>query len=412
VAVVGAGPVGLTVAWALARAGVDVTVLEADGDIHRDWRASTFHPPTLELLEGLGVVEEMLARGLVAPTVQYRDRSEGLIAQFDCAALAAETRYPFRLQLEQYKYADILFRQLTGAKVRFNHRVVGLEQDDEGVRITVRTPGGVDVVSARYLVGADGANSTVRQLLGLDFSGWTYDQRFLLISTDLPFDEMLPGISRVNYIADPQEFVMLLRIPDIWRVLVPVPPDRSDEEVVRPAALRRVLERIAPEADPSRLNVFRHQLYRVHQRVAERLRVGRVLLAGDAGHVNSPMGGFGLNSGIHDALDLAPRLVRLLGGAYGWAVAHGIDAEAGELDTYDENRRRVALDHVRAMSHRNTSWLTESDPELRAKGIAEMRRMAADPGAVRKWLRDSSMITSVREQEIGGVPRSLTGPAG
>ncbi|HZE33536.1 MAG TPA: FAD-dependent oxidoreductase, partial [Actinoallomurus sp.] len=232
ITVVGAGPVGLTMAYLLARNGIEVQVLEAGDEPSTEWRASTFHPPTLELYESVGVAEEMLAAGLVARHYQVRDRQAGLVAEFDLDVLREDTRYPFRLQYEQYKLARLLRERLAAAPnatIHFGHEFLGLTQDSAAVTATVRTPTGVREVTVPYLLGADGAGSAVRTQLGVEFTGLTYMDRYLLLSTTFPFEEHLPGIRLVNYIADPEEHMMLLRIPDVWRVLFSV--QAGDEDI-------------------------------------------------------------------------------------------------------------------------------------------------------------------------------------
>lgn len=392
ITVVGAGPVGLTMAHLLARNGIEVQVLEASDEPSTEWRASTFHPPTLELYESVGVAEEMLAAGLVARHYQVRDRKAGLVAEFDLDVLRDDTPYPFRLQYEQYKLVRLLRDRLAAAPnatIHFGHEFLDLAQGTAGVTVTVHTPAGVREVTVPYLLGADGAGSAVRARLGIEFTGLTYVDRYLLLSTTFPFEAHLPGIRLVNYIADPDEHMMLLRIPDVWRVLFSVRSGDEGVAMTEPEGQRR-LRRVVASDEP--FPILQRQLYQIHQRVAGTFRVGRVLLLGDAAHVNSPFGGMGLNSGVHDAFDLGARLPR--------ALADPASAEA-ELTTYATARRRVATDHVRAQTHRNTRSLAERDPVERKRNQARLAAVAADPERARAWLLDAAMITAVRAQRIG-----------
>lgn len=377
VIVAGAGPVGLTAALVLGRAGRRVLVLEADPVPATQWRASTFHPPTLELAEELGLVDAMLAQGLVAPTYQLRDRSGGVIAEFDFSTLADVTRYPYRLQLEQYKYVRILLDALSAepaVDVRYAQRVTGI--DVTGAGVEVATHDGVH--AGTHLVGADGARSTVRDSLGVEFEGTTYEHRYLLLGIDAPLEEYFPGIAHVNYVSDPVEHLMLLRIPDCWRVMFEVtggPPD----DVVRTDEFVR--SRMTALLDPHPLpDVLSRQVYRVHQRVAKEFRRGPVVLVGDAAHVNSPIGGMGLNSGIHDAYTLGRALT-----------------DARTLDDWAARRRAVALSDIRRITHRNTRDLSMTDGDAR---MAELRAISRDPARSRRWMLEASMIASARAQNL------------
>ncbi|MET7399293.1 NAD(P)/FAD-dependent oxidoreductase [Dactylosporangium sp. NPDC005572] len=375
VIVAGAGPVGLTAALTLHRAGVPVVVLEAGPQLATESRASTFHPPSLEMLADLGVIEPMLAQGLASPTFQYRARGGGIIAELDLGLLAGDTRYPFRLQLEQSKFTRIALPSLPAGTVRFGQAVAlgGVTQDATGV--TVRTESG-DEFRGDWLIGADGANSAVRRTLyGASFDGITYPERFLVGSADEDLTTLLPGIAAVNYLFDPAEWLVLLRTPDHWRVLLPTPPDTPDA-----AELSRLPARLLGVADPGRpWRVAHTTLYRVHQRIAASFRQGRVLLAGDAAHINNPLGGMGMNSGIHDAVLLAR------------AVAAGDDAR---LTAVADARRIVARDHVQASTHRNWEKLRSGGASAYAD---ELRALAADPVASRTYLLRSSMIAALRE---------------
>jgi 3-(3-hydroxy-phenyl)propionate hydroxylase len=401
IVVVGAGPVGLVAATALSDQGLPVTVVEASPVPQTDWRASTFHAATLEVLERIGVVPDMLRMGLPVPRFQYRDRTEGLIAEFDFGLIADETRYPFRLQLNQQHLVALLFERLrgrTGVTLRFGTRVTGVEQPTGNpagpVSVLLSGPDGDERLPASFVLGADGPSSTVRRSLGIVFDGMTYPRRFLITSVAEQIDELIPGVAPVAYVSDPREWLFLLRTPESWRVVMPLEEDADDAEVRRPDSVRARLDRVAKA--PGGFHLVDTQVYRVHQRVAAEFRRGRVLLAGDAAHINSPLGGMGLNSGIHDAIDLGIRLGRA------WdAPAAGIDAE---LAAYAQRRRRVALDFVGADTHRNTVMMQERDDAVRRANQDDLRATAADPDRARQWLMRASLVAAVRSHGIGTPP--------
>ena len=386
VVVVGAGPVGLTAALALARRNIPVTLLTAEKEPVKELRGSTFHPPTLDLLDEFGVVNRMIETGLQAPTWQFRDRETGPVATFDLSLLAEDTNHPYRVQCEQWKLMRFLeeeLRKVPGVDIRFGHEAIKVEQDDTSATVLANTDTREQAVTGRYVVAADGAHSTVRQSLAIEFEGFTYPESFLIASTDFPFENTLTGIAYVNYIADPFEWLVLLRVPGLWRVLVPAPENADRAFLLSDESLQGVLQRVVQRAEP--YAIAHRSLYHVHQRVAKDFRRGRVFLAGDAAHINNPLGGMGMNGGIQDAFNLVEKLAEV------WA-----GADDRMLDRYTRQRRTVAIEAVQQQTHRNQQIISERDPAVRKRSLDELRRIAADKSSAREYMLRSSMIASMR----------------
>jgi 3-(3-hydroxy-phenyl)propionate hydroxylase len=386
VIVVGAGPVGLTAALALHRRGVETLVLAAEPELVMELRGSTFHPPTLDLLDEFGVVPRMIETGLKAPTWQFRDRETGPVATFDLSLLAGETNHPYRVQCEQWKLMSFLEEKLRqeGVEIHFGHEVTSVRQDNDSVTVKAITTDGPVEIKGRYLIGADGARSAVRHSIGIEFNGFTYAELFWIASTDFPFEKTLTDIAFVNYIADPLEWLVLLKVPGLWRVLVPAPEHSDKEKLLSDEHMQNMLQRVVPRPEP--YNIAHRSIYHVHQRVASSFRRGRVLLAGDAAHVNNPLGGMGMNGGIQDAFNLADKLKAILDGA-----------NDNLLDRYDRQRRTVAVEAVQQHTHRNQQIISERDPETRKKSLDAMRKVAADPASAHEYMLRSSMIASMRK---------------
>lgn len=386
VVIVGAGPVGLTAALALARRNIPTVVLAAEPELVMELRGSTFHPPTLDMLDEFGVVPSMIESGLKAPTYQFRDRETGPVATFDLSLLVADTNHPYRVQCEQWKLMRLLrdaYLKTSGAEIKWAHTVIGVQSSVDAVTITADTPDGPVVVLGRYAIGCDGARSAVRRSLGMEFEGFTYPELFLIASTDFRFEDTLTDIAYVNYIADPNEWLVLLRVPGLWRVLVPAPENSDREKLLSDENLQSVLHRVVPRGVD--YHIEHRSIYHVHQRVAKSFRAERVLLAGDAAHINNPLGGMGMNGGIHDAFNLANKLAEIYAGA-----------DDALLDQYVRQRRAVAVEAVQQQTNRNHQILSERDPAVRAKSLDAMRRTAADPKLAREYVLKSSMISGLR----------------
>jgi len=387
VVIVGGGPVGSVAAFILALEGIPVTILEREPAPIIDYRASTFHPPTLDLLEACGATEALVAMGLKAPTMQYRDRQRGRIAEFDFSLLRKDTGHPYRLQCEQFKLVDWVHRRLAempDVRLLFSHAVTGVTQTEDEVVIRAETPDGERSFGADFVIAADGGRSTVRKAIDIEFEGFTYPEHFLVAGTRFDFRARMPDLCSVNYTADPEEWYLLLQIPDMWRVVMPVDARREPEDAVQEASIQASLQNLLPRAEPYEIIV--RAIYRVSQRVASTYRKGRVFLAGDAAHINNPLGGMGLNGGLHDALSLTARMA---------GVWHGTSSEDA-LAGYEPQRRPAAVDAINAITQRNKRLLEERDPDVRARNLREWAAVAADPERAYRHLLDASMIASLR----------------
>jgi 3-(3-hydroxy-phenyl)propionate hydroxylase len=396
VIVIGAGPVGLCLSLALAQQGIPVCLIEALGDhnfLEQVPRAGTNHPATLELFARIGLYDKLEPRGIIAPLFHYWDRHEGkLVAEFDHAHLKEDTRFPYVLQCERIKIVEEalkLVKAHPGIELRLSTEFTAFSQTADGVTAQVTNPAGEsEAIAGSYLVSAEGARSIVRKDLDIEFEGFTYPDRTLNI--EVAYDFRQHGYTERNYISDPDEWSNLFHWkgpPDRWRVHFPTAPDADETALTQPDALQARLQRFLPIGKG--FDIVGSNLYVVHQRVAKKFRAGRAILAGDSAHVNSPIGAMGMNSGIHDAFNLAEKLVSILRG----------EADADILDRYERQRRHVALQHTQAQTMRNKRLLTEKDPAVRRKNHDELRRTAEDPKLARAFLLRSSLIESLREAE-------------
>ena len=388
--IAGGGPIGYTLAASLDRYGIPFVLLEAGSRIFDDPRAGTIHPPSLELFRDLGLTNALLQRGSIVNSYQYRDRKQGVVAEFDLTVLADETDFPYRLMLEQHKVCEIIHEHLNpkhSQRIRREHRVVGVSQDAAGVAAEVETPAGNMTFRGRYIVGCDGGRSQVRKSMNVDFDGFQYPERFLVLST--PYDFAAAGYALTNYLADPDEWCALFRVPGnaktgMWRVVFPTEPQQTEEELFDEAAVQRRIQRFHKK--DGGYDIVHRNLYAVHQRVASCYRDGRLLIAGDAAHINNPLGGMGMNFGFHDVFNLSEKLNRI------WNEG----AEDALLDQYDRQRRTVASEYLQRQTIENKKNIEQRDPEVRKQFYDELRGIVRDPVRQKAYLMRAAMIEGFR----------------
>jgi 3-(3-hydroxy-phenyl)propionate hydroxylase len=395
VLIAGGGPVGLFCALLLGREGIPVRLFDANPELQPDPRAATTHPATLEVLGHAGLVDEMARVGLVAPIFQFWDRPSGqLVAQFDHALLKNDTPYPYVIQCEQFKTSRIILdrlKTLRNVEVLFGHEVTAVEQQADRVTVTVRTTDGESRHSGAYLIGADGGRSTVRKQSDIPFEGFTWAERFLVLTT--PFDfETHRGYCHRSYFADPEEWCNCFKVaadgpPGLWRTVFPTNPEASEAELMSDTAVQARLQKFFPNPQP--YEIVHRNLYTTHQRVAATFRKGRVLLAGDSAHVNNSIGGMGLNGGLQDAANLSAKLAEVMLG--------GVPDRL--LDLYSLQRRTVSIEFVQEQSIANKKRLEARDPEQRKKNFEDLSRTAANPERAREFLLRSAMIAMQRRAD-------------
>lgn len=386
VIIIGAGPVGTFAAYCLAEYGIDTLVLESETTCETDMRASTFHPSTLKYLDNLDLANELIERGLKAPIFQYRIRSTDEVLEFDLQELDDVLDFPFRLQCEQYKFARMLAEKLDNhrhSSVLFNRKLIKFTEEGNKVRLDVDHHGVNEQYQCDYLIGADGANSIVRRNLGIEFSGFTYEEKFFTLSTEKPLEDYFSNLSYVNYVSDPEEWFVLLKAPSAWRILVPVPQSLDDDLIKSDDYVTEIFSRVLNSSDP--IETIHRTIYRVHQRVVNKMRSQRIILAGDSAHLNNPLGGFGMNGGLHDAWNLAEKLDAI--------INH--KKEMDLLDLYDRQRRTIMNDFIQKQTIRNKKMIEETGDEEYSSEWIRMRNLHENDNERRGYMLRQSMTQSL-----------------
>ena len=392
VVVVGCGPVGMVLTLALYRKGVPVTLLErADGPIE-DQRAAAIQPSSLEMLKELGITEEIHERGLISPTFHYRDRLSGeLVAEFDFSMLSDMTDFPYVIQYEQFKLVETIIAEIgetPDVEYRFSSAVTGVEQHADGATISFNNQEDeVETIRTPWVVGCDGFSSVVRQAADIEFVGFTYPEKFVKIGSDFDFQKAGMAMCIRNFFSDPGEWCNLFKVngygpPGIWRTVFPVPADETDEVCLSHDGVQGRLQKFFPKEGD--YNIIYTGLYHVHQRVVETFHKGHILVAGDAAHVNNPIGGLGMNGGIHDAVALGEKLSRVIEGA-----------PEELLGLYSRQRHKAQMKGVQATSIANKKLMEAKDPAVRQEQLDAVRGSAEDPEKARAYCLNAGLFKSL-----------------
>jgi 2-polyprenyl-6-methoxyphenol hydroxylase-like FAD-dependent oxidoreductase len=345
-------------------------VLEAEAAINDSPRAAIYFPTTLKILQRLGVLEDTLDIAYRSHRFSYRMLATGQAIHVDTTnTFPPDAPYPFNAHFGQHILAQIILRHLTrlpNASVRFNANVVGLSQDAAGATLTVATPTGQEELRAKWIVGTDGARSTVRQLVGLPFEGHTWPERF--VATNVRYDFEKYGFEPANMVADAVNWAVVARLgrDDLWRVTYAEDANLPEHEIERRIPLH--YNAILPDPKAP-YEVVAFSPYRVHERCAPSFRAGRVLFAGDAAHACNPCGGMGLTGGVIDAGALTDVLSAVLAGR----------ADETVLDFYAQERRRVFLEVSSPIASEYKRRMSEPDDARRQRDFEEFRVAAEAP---------------------------------
>ena len=389
--IVGGGPVGLFAAVRLVGFGIPVTLIDKSPNVSDDIRASTIHPPSLEMMEPYGITDEILETGIKVRQWQIRNHSTGDKVIFDLGNISDETDYPYRVQFEQSKICMIMDRKLKAnplAEIRYETEFVSLIEKDDGITIEVKTAQGPEKIFGQFLIAADGGNSPIREYLGLAFEGSTYPEKTVLVTTPFPFHEHIEGLSSVSYCWEEDGNFSLLQLPNQWRASLYFPKNMSTDDALADQHIQKKLHDICPIEDS--YEILDKRVYRVHQRIVSRYDHGRIALAGDAAHINSPSGGMGMNGGLHDAHNLTEKLNVI------W-LSKDQKKYSDLLGLYSRQRRPIAEQQIIKQADENRRRMTEKNHDNRQKSLDELRKISNDPVKCKAFLLKSSMFEGLRQ---------------
>ena len=389
--IVGGGPVGLFSAIRLVGFGIPITLIDKSPQVSDDIRASTIHPPSLEMMEPYGITDEILKTGIKVRQWQIRNHTTGDKVIFDLDNISDETDYPYRVQFEQSKICMIMDRKLRAsplAEVRYGTEFLSLTEDSDGIAIDVKTNQGQEKIFGQFLIAADGGNSPVREYLGLAFEGSTYPEKTVLVTTPFPFHEHIDGLSSVSYCWEEKGNFSLLQLPNQWRASLYFPENMSTDAVLADQHIQKQLHNICPISGS--FTILDKRVYRVHQRIVSRYDHGRIALAGDAAHINSPSGGMGMNGGLHDAHNLTEKLNEIL--------SRKNNRNYDDLlDLYSRQRKPIAEQQIIKQADENRKRMTEKNRRKRQQSLDELRAITKDPIKCKNFLMKSSMFEGLRQ---------------
>jgi 2-polyprenyl-6-methoxyphenol hydroxylase-like FAD-dependent oxidoreductase len=383
VIICGAGPVGLSAALKLASHGISCHILEKRECLNLASRASTFHPPTLEILDEFSLLDIMLQLGCKAERIAYSHAGGDTFAEFNQpVSLGEDTHIPFRVHLEQSAITPHLLRKAieTGiAQISYQADVHIVGQDQKSAWAKFRSGG---MLRAKYLLGADGAQSSVRRSMGIQQEGSKYPGQVLRLMVDKNLKTLMPELAPVSYIySKTLRSISLLEMPDCWRIIIRVPEGIDDDEAKNPKWYMPILEEFLPKA-ANHVTVKGTDVYGASKMLASSNCSGRIGLIGDAVHLTNTKGGMNMNCGIHDAYAVASSIIRELQSSFqGTEMFEAVLSE----------RLRFARDVLLPRTDKNVTGMED--------WLEFISNAAADPAKARAYLLTSAMIDMAPERE-------------